>query len=532
MESRHTMLQRMEHPVKLNRNASISRLGERFDIVIVGGGATGLGIAVDSALRGHRTLLIEQSDFAKATSSRSTKLVHGGVRYLKQGNVTLVLEALRERERLSRNAPHLVRHIPFVIPAYHWWEAPFYGVGLKVYDAMAGRLGIHPSRHLSIKETCQTIPTIERSGLQGGIEYHDGQFDDARLAIHLAMTATRAGATLLNYVRCVGLIKKNGICSGLRVQDQETGEEHEISARVVVNATGAFADALRRRDDPKAERALAASQGVHLVLPRSFLPGKSAIMIPHTSDSRVLFAVPWHDVVILGTTDTPVSRASMAPRPLPAELEFLLTTAARYLTRDPKPSDVLSVFAGIRPLLRGKSGAKTSTLSRDHAILISDSGMLTVTGGKWTTYRKMAEDAVDQAEAVGGLDPRLCLTRDHLIHGAKEPGKMPWHRRVYGSDASQVEALENSAPSLSQRIHKRFPFTFGEVAWHVEAEMARTVEDVLARRTRLLILDARAAIEAAGAVADFLAARLGRSDDWARMQAKSFRTLAREYLCA
>ncbi|MCW1926169.1 glycerol-3-phosphate dehydrogenase/oxidase [Luteolibacter arcticus] len=498
---------------------------ERFDLCIVGGGATGLGAAVDAAARGHRVALVEQADFAKGTSSRSTKLVHGGVRYLKQGNVALVLDALRERGRLAQNAPHLVKDLPFVIPTYHWWEGPFYGVGMKVYDALAGKLGFGASHQLSKEETLARIPTIEPDGLTGGVIYHDGQFDDARLAIHLAMTAADLGAKLANYVRCVSLVKQGGKVRGVEVLDVESGRTFKIRANAVINATGVFVDELRRADEPSASEIVAVSQGIHLVLPKDFMPGDSAIMIPKTADGRVLFAVPWHDRVVLGTTDTPLAEKSLEPRALPEEIDFLMTHAARYLTRDPRPQDVLSVFAGLRPLVKAGTGANTASLSRDHTILVSDSGLITITGGKWTTYRKMAEDVIDRAQDIGGFESVSCRTMQLPIHGATTEEIPESNLRPYGSDATWIRALEEA-----DRLHPALDLTGAEVRWHARAEMARTVEDVLARRSRCLLLDARACMEAAPAVAAILTEELGKGDGWRDEQIKEFGTLAAGYV--
>ncbi|MEZ5278579.1 MAG: glycerol-3-phosphate dehydrogenase/oxidase [Opitutaceae bacterium] len=515
----------------LNRDASLAELrsGKRFDIVIVGGGATGLGAAVDAASRGHRVALVEQSDFAKGTSSRSTKLVHGGVRYLRQGNVSLVLEALRERGRLYRNAPHLVHNMAFVIPNYRWWEGPFYGIGMKVYDRMAGRLGLSPSRTLSKEETMAMLPTVERDNLVGGVIYHDGQFDDARLAVNLARTAANHGAFPVNYVRCDGLLKEGGEISGIHAMDTESGESFEVCAGCVINATGVFADALRRRDDPEAAGLLAVSQGVHLVLPKDFLPGNAAVMIPRTADGRVLFAVPWHGRVIVGTTDTPLADARIEPRALESECAFLLEEASRYLTRDPRPGDVLSVFAGLRPLVRSGHGEKTAALSRDHTIVISESGMVTIVGGKWTTYRKMAEDVVDHAEVVADLENVPCRTVDLPIHGSSGP-VVDSRLGFYGSDARSIEALIDADPSLGAAVHSGIELSRAEVVWQAREEMARTVEDVLARRTRWLLLHAARSIDAAPAVARILAAELGKSRDWVENQIAAYTELARGYV--
>ena len=510
----------------MNRSDHLAALeSERFDLCVVGGGATGLGAAVDAASRGHRVALVEQSDFAKGTSSRSTKLVHGGVRYLKQGNVSLVFEALHERGRLARNAPHLVKDLPFVIPTYHWWEGPFYGIGMKVYDALAGKLGLGPSRHLSKEETLARIPTIEPDGLTGGVIYHDGQFDDARLAIHLAMTADELGAKLANYLRCVSLLKEGGKVRGIEALDLETNRSFKIHARAVINATGVFVDELRRADEPSSSEIVAVSQGVHLVLPKDFLPGDSAIMIPKTADGRVLFAVPWHDRVVLGTTDTPLSEKSLEPRALPEEIDFLMAHAARYLSRDPQPQDVLSVFVGLRPLVKASGSASTASLSRDHTILIGDSGLITITGGKWTTYRKMAEDVIDRAEDVAGLEKIPCRTMELPVHGATTEEVPEPHLRPYGSDAAKLRSMGDTA-----RVHPALDLTVAEVRWHARAEMARSVEDVLARRSRALLLDARASIEAAPAVAAILAEELGKDAVWQAGQTTAYQDLARGYV--
>jgi glycerol-3-phosphate dehydrogenase len=519
----------------MQRATSLARLRdatEPFDIIIIGGGATGLGAAVDAAARGHSVALLERDDFAKGTSSRSTKLVHGGVRYLRQGNISLVLEALRERGHLTRNAPHLVHDLAFVIPNYHWWEGPFYGVGMKVYDRLAGKLGLAPSRLLTREETIAAIPTIETENLTGGVIYHDGQFDDSRLAINLAQTAADLGAVIVNHFSVTGLLKADatGALAGATARDEETGETFALHARAVINATGVFVDAIRRQDDPAARDLVAVSQGIHLVLPKRFLPGDAAIMIPKTADGRVLFAVPWHDCVIVGTTDTPLSTHALEPRALDEEREFVMSHARRYLATDPTDADVLSIFAGLRPLVKSGDGSDTAALSRDHTIVIAESGLITITGGKWTTYRKMAEDVINQAETVAGIEHFHSRTEDLPIHGhilsiIAEP-----NLRVYGSDASSITTLIRETPALAARLHERLPCQQAEVVWHARHEMARTVEDVLARRTRALLLDAKASIEAAPAVARLLAAELGHDEAWQRAQINAFTALARGYI--
>ncbi|TVR51206.1 MAG: glycerol-3-phosphate dehydrogenase/oxidase [Puniceicoccaceae bacterium] len=517
----------------MNRARSLDRLRaaeEPWDFVVIGGGATGLGAAVDAASRGHRVALIEQADFAKGTSSRSTKLVHGGVRYLRQGNISLVLEALRERGRLARNAPHLVHDQAFVIPNYKWWEGPFYGIGMKVYDQLAGRLGLSPSRMLSRRETLELLPTIETANLTGGVIYHDGQFDDARLAVNLARTAENLGATVVNYCRCAGLVKEGGAVAGVRVKDLESGAEFEVPARAVINATGVFVDDLRRYDEPEVKPLVTVSQGIHLVLPKSFLPGRAAIMVPKTADGRVLFAVPWHGVVVVGTTDTPLPAASLEPRALDEERDFVLEHARLYLAEDPGEDDVLSVFAGLRPLVRTGDGGSTAALSRDHTIVVSESGLVTITGGKWTTYRKMGEDVIDHAEMVAGVEPRRCRTEELGIHGITTGPAADPLLAHYGSDAAAIAALFRENPENARPLHPALPARRGEVLWHAREEMARTVEDVLARRTRSLLLNARAALEAAPEVAALLAAETGRDEDWARAQVEAFSSLARGYI--
>lgn len=516
----------------MKREELLKQLKEEpvWDMIVVGGGATGLGTAVEAASRGYRTLLLEQSDFAKGTSSRSTKLIHGGVRYLQQGNLSLVLEALRERGLLIRNAPHLVHNLSFVVPIYDWWEGPFYGIGLKLYDLLAGKLGLGPSRLLSREETLRHIPTVEQNGLRGGVIYHDAQFDDARLAISLALTLVDLGGVALNYLPVTGIFRENGLVAGVEAQDGESGHEFRIKGRVVVNAAGPFVDNVRRMIDPDARGLITPSQGVHLVLDGSFLPGDSAIMVPHTDDGRVLFAVPWHGRIIVGTTDTQVAAATLEPRPLPEEIEFLLTHASRYLTRHPAPADVLSVFAGIRPLVRSDNSIDTASLSRDHTLLVDSSGLVTIAGGKWTTYRKMGEDTVTAASQVAGLDDRPSVTASLHIHGWQEGvgAGDPW--QVYGSDAPALERLLEENPTWREALHPALPYCKGEVVWAVRNEWARTVEDVLARRTRALQLDARASIAAAPAVAELMACELGKDRAWQESQVAGFCELARGYL--
>ena len=517
----------------MDRNQSLARLlafDRPWDIAVIGGGATGVGIAVDAASRGYSVCLLEQSDFGKGTSSRSTKLIHGGVRYLQQGNISLVTESLKERGILRGNAPHLVHDLAFVVPNYSWWEAPFYGIGMKVYDLLSGQYGFGKSRLLSKAEVLRHIPTLDQTDLRGGVLYFDGQFDDSRLLIDLAQTAEQQGAVLLNYARVTELTRNaEGFIDGLGFRDEETGQSHALKARCVINATGAFSDAIRRIDDPAAPPLIAPSQGVHLVLDRSFLPGDAAIMVPRTSDGRVMFAIPWHGHTLLGTTDTPVAEALLEPIAQEQEIEFILDTAGQYLAKPPARADILSVFAGIRPLVRASDVAGTAALARDHTILVAKSGLLSIAGGKWTTYRKMAEDCVDHAATLAKLDERPCVTRTLPIHGhASRPTEADAFGD-YGSIATDLRALITADSTLACRLHDALPIMAVQVVWAARHEMARTVDDVLSRRTRALFLNARAAVEMAPEVARLMADELHRDSAWQRDEVARFRSIAASY---
>lgn len=491
----------------MKREAMLARASEPervWDLLVIGGGATGLGIAVDAAARSHSVLLAERDDFAKGTSSRSTKLIHGGVRYLQQGKLGLVIEALEERGRLCRNAPHLVHQRAFVVPSYAWWESPFYGIGLKLYDLLAGRHGFALSRHLDRDEVIAELPGIASAGLRGGTRYIDGQFDDARLAVALACTAAQRGATLVNYCPAVALRKHSGKVCGAVLRDAESGQEFAVTARVVINATGPFCDEVRRLDDPQAATLIAPSQGTHLVLPHRFLPGDSALLVPHTADGRVIFIIPWQGRVLVGTTDTPVAQATPEPRAQVTEIDFLLATANRYLACPAGRDDILSIFTGIRPLVSGNG--TTASLSREHTLLVNpQSGLLSVAGGKWTTYRRMAEQAVDLAQRLGRLPAKPCPTAELPIVAAT--------------------VAETSPP-----LHPALPLTAGEVRRACREEMARRIEDVLGRRSACLLLDAAAAIAIAPAVAKLMAEELGRDSAWMAQEVDAFSALAAGYL--
>lgn len=476
-----------------------------WDVCIIGGGATGLGTALDAASRGLKTILLEQFDFAKGTSSRSTKLVHGGVRYLQQGNIKLVLEALKERGLLLQNAPHLVHNQQFVVPNYKWWEKPFYGIGLKIYDKMAGKLGLGPSEFLSKEEILKLAPTLDPEDLKGGVSYYDGQFDDARLAISIAQTAVAHQAVLLNYFLVSALLKMQQKVCGVWAKDFFSGKEYEIKSKVVINATGVFSDSIMKMDDAKHRNIISPSQGIHLVVGKEFLPGGTAIMIPRTDDGRVLFAVPWHNKIVLGTTDTPIKKILSEPVPMEEEIDFILKHIGRYLTKDPKREDVRSMFAGLRPLVKSK-GKKTAALSRDHLIDVADSGLITITGGKWTTYRKMAEDVVNIAIKENNLEESPCITRDMKLLGHDKASPL---FDISSLDRSQLRLVVKKA---------------------IDEEMCMTIEDFLSRRTRQLLLDANAAIAAAPVVAELMAEIMNKDKTWIKEEISRFNEVAKHYL--
>lgn len=506
----------------MDREDLLSRLqqaqNDRWDIVIIGGGATGLGAALDAASRGYKTLLVEQYDFAKGTSSRSTKLVHGGVRYLQQGNIKLVREALRERGYLLRNAPHLTSVQAFIVPAFSWWEKTYYALGLKIYDLLSGKLSLGKTRVLSKKETKDRLPAIQAKDLSGGILYYDGQFDDSRLCTDLAVTAMRYGASLLNYCKVIGFEKQKGKITGVQLDDVLTGSRYTVPTRVVINATGVFTDSLLQLDDEQREDIVSPSQGIHLVVDKHFFPGNDAMMIPKTDDGRVLFAVPWHGEVVLGTTDTPVETAEIEPRPLEEEIEFILKHINQYGTQTITRKDVKSVFVGLRPLVKAKgSGGSTALLSRDHTLMIAASGLITVTGGKWTTYRKMAEDAVNNAIFVARIAQRECITRDLKI------GDPAWREQG-------LAQIMTEDPAMGEKLIPTQPYTWAELRYAIRFEMAQTVEDLLARRTRILFLDAAAAKALAPQVAAFMARELNKDENWVYQQVKHVTELAEQYL--
>ncbi|OCA69735.1 FAD-dependent oxidoreductase [Chryseobacterium artocarpi] len=520
----------------MKRNEELSKLTnvKEWDFIVIGGGASGLGSALDAVSRGFKTLLIESHDFAKATSSRSTKLVHGGVRYLAQGDVGLVKEALKERGLLAKNAAHIVKNQSFIIPNYTWWGGIYYKIGLSVYDFLAGKLSLGKTKYISKSKTIEKLPTIEQNHLASGVVYQDGQFDDSRLAINLTQTIIEKGGSAVNYVKVINLLKDDhDKIIGVVAEDQFSKQQYQLYAKVVINATGVFTNDILNMNNPKHGKLVVPSQGIHLVLDKSFLKSDDAIMIPKTSDGRVLFVVPWHDRALVGTTDTLLKDESFEPRALEEEISFVLNTARQYLSKKPTREDVKSVFAGLRPLAAPKDGSKsTKEVSRSHKVIASDTGLISIIGGKWTTYRKMAEDTIDKAMQVHQLGNTTSKTEHLSIHGNIKPEQVDRtnHLYVYGSDIPAIKALQQSNPRFSQKIHPDHPFTVAEVVWAVRNEMAETIEDVLARRARLLFLDARAAIDSAHNVARIIAEEKGKSEEWAQQQENEFIELAKGYL--
>lgn len=507
-----------------------------YDIAIVGGGATGLGVALDAAARGFRVVLVESHDFAKGTSSRATKLVHGGVRYLAQGNISLVREALHERTTLLNNAPHLAQPLAFVMPSYQWWEMPFYGIGLKMYDALAGKAGLGKTKFLNREETLAALPTALPQGLKGGVKYWDGQFNDSRLALALARTAATHGALLVNYCRAADLIYEEGKVAGLTCKDTQTGKQYRIQSRCVVNAAGVWVDELREKDGlanggdgrRPTKAMVAPSQGVHIVVDREFLGGDVALMVPKTADGRVLFAVPWLGKVILGTTDTPRSDLAREPLPFKEEVDFILTESARYLRRAPTRDDVKSVWVGLRPLVKPQDddGDNTKGISREHTVLVSRSGLVTVTGGKWTTYRAMAEDVLDKCAEKSLLENRpKGVTNNLKLIGAGSKAteqksiSLPPDIHSYGTEQEIVLTMPGAKQVLCSGL------TEGMVRFAARYEYAIKVEDVLARRSRLLFLDAKLASSLAMRVGEILHEETGLDPE-----VSAFVDLAHHYL--
>ena len=518
----------------MNRDEQITRMANAdkiWDVVVIGGGATGLGCAVDAASRGLSVALFEKDDFAKCTSSRSTKLVHGGVRYLQHGDVFLVVEALRERGRMKANAPHLVKDQSFVISNYRYWDNFLYFCGLSLYDLLSLGFGYGRSRFISKKKVMEYIPATVEKGLKGGIVYHDGQFDDARMAVNLAQTAVDNGGCVLNYATVADIFHdETGKVAGVKVIDRETDRRYSVKARAVINAAGIFADDILKMDKPSASKTIRPSQGAHLVLDMKFLKSDYAIMVPKTSDGRVLFAVPWHNKVVVGTTDILRETPESEPKPLEQEIEFILRTASLYMNPAPTRSDILSVFAGQRPLAAPKrEGKKTKEISRSHKIIVSDGKLITVTGGKWTSYRLMAEDAIDKAAALKLIEKRKCVTKNLRVHGYRENPDMSDHTYVYGSDEPEIRELAKRNPEYGEKISEKYDYTVAEVIWAVRNEMARTLDDVLARRVRLQYIDAREALRVAPRVVRVMASEMQRDKAWIDRQLRDYGEILKNF---
>jgi glycerol-3-phosphate dehydrogenase len=518
----------------MNRQMIISETerlsGEGWDVIVIGGGATGLGVALDATTRGYRTLLLEQSDFSKGTSSRSTKLVHGGVRYMAQGDLLLVMEALQERGILLRNAPHLTFNQEFIIPVYSRFEAFLYTAGLKFYDLLAGSLSMGRSYFIKREETIRRLPLLRKKNLKGGVVYHDGQFDDSRLALELAKACVDKGGSVLNYYRVTGFLKdESGKISGVTAKDEITGKESRFRSKIVINATGIFADQVSKFDNADLKPTIRPSQGVHIVLSGAFLGSDSAVMIPKTDDGRVLFAIPWYGEVVVGTTDTPVDDISLEPVALEREIDFILDTAGRYFEKPLSRKDILSVFAGLRPLAAdpGNTGA-TKEVSRRHKITLTESGLLSIVGGKWTTYRRMAEETLDKAISKGFLEKRKCVTRNlrlsPLQNGAGD------RFAIYGGGAAEIRKMISADPELGKPLDGRLPYSRAEILWICRNEMPLTIEDVLARRTHALLLNASASADMAPKVADIMARESGYDDRWKTSQVATYRELVKKYM--
>ncbi len=503
-----------------------------FDFIIIGGGATGVGVVLEAVSRGYSAILFEKSDFVKSTSSKSTKLVHGGVRYLAQGDVGLVREACVERGLLLNNAPHLVKNQSFIIPTFGWYDEFLYTLGLTVYDLMSGKYSLGRSKWISKKEVMNRLPNMADEKLSAGVLYHDGQFDDARLAINVLQTAEELGAVPINYMPVEKIIKnKKGKIRGVTVRDALTDNTYDINGSVLINATGVFADEIMQMDQPGIEPTIRPSQGIHLVIGSEFLQGDDAIMIPKTDDGRVLFAVPWHGKLVLGTTDTPVDQLSLEPVALEEEIEFILSNASRYLKKAPKREDVLSIFAGLRPLAATKShnGKKTKEISRSHKIIVSSSGMMTMIGGKWTTFRKMAEDIVTRAERINRWQRTRSKTRSLKIRGYQDSIDLNDPLYVYGSDKNSLMSLVNENKELGEFLSESLQVIKAQVIWAVREEMAMTVEDVLSRRTRCQLLDARESLRIATEAASLMARDMGKDNEWITNQVSSFNEVTKNY---
>ena len=514
----------------MNRTDQINAIKtakEPWDIVIIGGGASGLGAALDGASRGHKTLLLEKSDFAKGTSSKSTKLIHGGVRYLKQGNIRLVFQALRERGILLKNAPHLVHKMSFIIPVYSWWRLLFYGFGLILYDLLAGKKRIESTVLLSRKKTRTLLPNLNDNHLVGGIAYWDAQFNDTRLAISLARSAVSLGATVINYCSVSSIVKVKGRVCGVIAKDNVSGKEYKIDAKVVLNATGVFSNQIQQMDQPDIKSNIVPSQGTHIVLDQKFMLGNHAVLVPQTFDGRVLFSIPWHDKLLVGTTDYLVDSIEDNPTPMSEEIDYILKTIGEYLKKQPSRKDILSVFSGLRPLV-AKKNDKTKDISRNHSIVVSQSGLVSITGGKWTTYRKMAEDAIDIVQSVGEIENRRSKSAEIKLDGFDSSITNENPLRIYGCFSEDILTIDSSTGNRS--LGKNFYLSKNQILWGIREEMAIRLEDILARRSRCLFIDAKETIEIAPKVAKIMAEELAYGQEWVQKELREFKQVAEKYI--
>ncbi|PSC72023.1 glycerol-3-phosphate dehydrogenase mitochondrial-like [Micractinium conductrix] len=532
-----------------------------YDVLIIGGGATGTGCAADAATRGLKTALIEREDWAAGTSSRSTKLVHGGVRYLEKafknldyGQFKLVFEALHERNVLLRNAPYLSSSLPIMTPCYNWWEPPYFWAGLRMYDVIAGSQGLEWCRYLTPSQALSRFPTLcshRRDGksLKGAIMYHDGQFNDSRLAVVLACTAALAGATTINHAEAVRLLKDSeGRVIGAVVRDNLTGKQVNVYARAVINAAGPFVDEVRQLSQPAAPKMIMPSAGVHVTLPDYYSPENVGMIVPKTKDGRVVFMLPWLDQTIAGTTDSDTT-VTMRPQPTEDEIQFILDAIADYLTVKVRRSDVQSAWSGIRPLALDPNAEDTASASRDHIVTVDPDGMITVTGGKWTTYRLMAQDALDRAvreanlrtgqpcstatlKLVGseGFYPALFteIAQNYIVPhrpGAIDTNVAKYLVASYGDRASEITHIAEQR-KLGRRIVRGYPILEAEVVYAVHNEYCETPEDFIARRTRLAFLDRLACEQALPRVVELMAVEKG----WNRWRARKELARALDFL--
>lgn len=516
--------------------ALASMAADPVDLLVIGGGITGAGIARDAALRGFRTALVDKGDFGAGTSSNSSRLIHGGIRYLEQGNLRLVFEASRERRILLRTAPHLVRPVPFLFPVYRGARVPAWKLraGMWLYDALAAFRNVQTHRWLGAKQVRRAEPGLRDRGLRGAALYYDAQTDDARLVLATVRGAARAGALVANYAEVTGLLKPDGRVRGAAVRDVLSGETRTVRALVVVNAGGPWVDALRRLDDPAAPPLLRLTKGAHVAVPRRRIGHEYAVTLFSPLDGRVMFVLPWDDLSYVGTTDTDADTSPDAVRVTAEDVTYLLRSAnAAFPHAHLAPNDVVSVWAGLRPLLREDTSAAPSRVSREHRVVESAQGLITIAGGKLTTYRVMARDVVDRvATRLHELDGRPVAPRPPtdrlplpggeaaelavLVEGARARGVSHATARhlvaSYGSEAAAVLNLADRDRALREPILPARAEIWAEVMHAVEREMALRAQDVLVRRLHLFYEDGAQGTAAVTPVARRLKQLLGWDD--------------------